>query len=459
MLTGVITDPLKELPIFLQTEGVKALEFRLDLIENLDSIAQLPAEMTTIFTARTEAHLELLSLNPTYVDLPWDCDYALIDLVRRKFPQVKILLSYHNFEETPEHLGQLVHVIRMRGGDCVKLACMAISTLDSLRMLKLVQSEYNIAGMCMGEFGQITRILGQATGNLFTYAPLTQSAATAPGQLPIETLTTLYRSHMHTDTTRIYGLIGNPVKQSIGHLCHNAIFENLGEDAVYVKMALKKEETREFFELIESLPIYGLSVTMPLKERVMSTAAVNTLKRTQAGWIRENTDADGAMDAIEERFSLQGKTVAIIGTGGAAKALCIGAKKRGAKVRLLSRNSEKGEELEALAKVEVDLIINATPASMPISSDALKPETTVFDINYNPMETELIKAAKAKGCPVIYGYEMFRGQALKQQEIWLEKPLEKTVFDKAFFLRFLCSDGEDLRDVLNSDNKSLSLSH
>lgn len=169
---------------------------------------------------REERLIELLTLKPDYVDLEYDSNFAdKID------PEVKIISSYHNFDETPQNLEEILKKMKELPAALYKMATMARSSLDALKMLLLVTRSEKVAGMCMGELGAITRILAPIVDSPLSYSCLED--ATAPGQIALSELIDIYNYHHLNRSTEIYGLIGDPVDKSIGHLCHNQIFKNL----------------------------------------------------------------------------------------------------------------------------------------------------------------------------------------------------------------------------------------
>nr|NGX38471.1 Shikimate dehydrogenase (NADP(+)) [Chlamydiota bacterium] len=240
----------------------------------------------------------------------------------------------------------------------------------------------------------------------------------APGQLQAQELIETYNFHDHDANTEIYGLIGNPLEQSPSHQMHNAFFKKKRINAVYVKMPLLEEELPLFFKLAKQLRIRGLSVTMPFKEKLFdyidcveekAIGAVNTLildeKITGA-----NTDGQGALDAIGD---VANKRCVIIGDGGASKAIAFEAKRRGAHITIISRRAQNLENIP-----EYDILINTTPVACPIDLSELLPRRVVMDINVLHTTTPFMLRAKALGCRLIYGLEMFERQAHGQFLRW-----------------------------------------
>src|SRR5262249_20320126 len=145
-----------------------------------------------------------------------------------------------------------------------------------------------------------------------------------------------------------------------------------------------------------------------------------------------------ALDAIEKRGAVYGRSILVIGAGGAAKAIVIEAATRGASVTVLNRTADKAKEIAQLVKGRgggfellpdvcrkgYDVIINCIPESDLIDEQWILPEKIAMDIVYIPKDTAfLIKAAKKK-CRIVYGYEMFIGQAVEQERIWFQDRID-----------------------------------
>lgn len=340
-------------------------------------------------------------------------------LKKPTYPHTEIS-TYHNYEETPDDLEAVL--ASLPPASIYKISTMANSTLDALRMLLFVKKHPNVAGMCMGPLGQITRILAPIVSTPFTFAALGLEAA--PGQLQVDELLITYRFRSLTPRTKIFGLIGNPISQSPSHKTHNATFHSRHYDAVYVKLLLQEEELPAFFPLAKELGISGLSVTIPFKEKLFpyldhleekakEIGAVNTLTFDGHAITGANTDADGALDAIEEHTLVQGKRVVLLGAGGSAKAIECEAKRRGA---LLSVHSRRFKNLDQIPPH--DILINTTPALCPISLNALCSNTIVMDINFSRQGSPLIQRAIQLGCIPILGEAMFVRQAEGQFSRW-----------------------------------------
>lgn len=392
----------------------------------------------------------LFSLNPDFFDLEYDMDPSFIKKISSNYPEVKIICSYHNFEKTPLDLSAILSRMELPFFYAYKLATLALSSLDAFKMMQFVKNQVSIGkkiiGICMGEKGQITRILGKVYGNLINYASIDNNSSTAPGQLSIEELLNIYNYKSLNSTTSIYALIGNPIDKSLGHFIHNKVIKHQNLNSVYLKIPIEVHELEEWISLIKNLNFQGFSVTMPLKEYILSyldeidrdakkIGAANTVLIEEKKLIGFNTDGIGAIDALENKGPIQGKKVIIIGSGGAAKAIAYVATQRGAKVVILNRTAQKAKELadqikgrgEGIEKMEqeyltgYDILINCTPLQLPINPSYILPRATVMDIQTVPKESLLLFHAKQKGATVVYGYEMFINQAIAQDELWFKE--------------------------------------
>ncbi len=434
-----------------------AIELRLDLFPlNQESVKSLLQEsscpvMLTLRkasqggkfsgteTEREALILQFLALEPPFFDLEYDMRPQFLNDVIKKYPKTQFVLSYHNFHETPNDLEGIYRAMQEYTAYSYKIAVMAQSANDALRALLFVKDHPRTSVICMGEKGAFARVLGPVAGNLIDYGSL-DSSKTAPGQLPVQEMVDIYRYPLLNRQTSIYGLIGDPVEKSFGHLYHNGVFRDRELNAVYVKMSVKPEELAEFIPLARAIGIRGLSVTIPLKEKILpfldaiepcaqQSGAVNTLLFKKGKIIGTNTDGPGALDAVEKKRSVQGCKVVVIGAGGAGRSIAFEAKARGADVLILNRTVARAKEVAAdlgckaggLDEVpgDYDILINCAPDPMPIAAALIRPETLVMDVVYFPKETELLKAAFLKKCQIVYGEEMFLNQAARQTAFWM----------------------------------------
>ena len=257
--------------------------------------------------------------------------------------------------------------------------------------------------------------------------------------------------------TRIFALIGNPVSHSMSPAIHNAAFTELNIDSIYV--AFQVEDVKNALAGMRALDNFrGMSVTIPHKIEVMQyvdeipdvdrhIGSINTVVKEDGKLIGFNTDGPGALKAfIDAGIELAGKNVLMLGAGGAARAIAFTLAQKGniGKLVLLDINEEFLSQLSGDLKsgtnavivpgvlnpaaieehmASADLIINCTPVGMHPNEDAtlvdddlFRPGQVVFDVVYNPLETKMLRQAKAKGLKVIPGVEMFINQAILQFE-------------------------------------------
>jgi 3-dehydroquinate dehydratase/shikimate dehydrogenase len=426
---------------------VDLIEMRLDCFDNLSLLKK--CDFPSIFTFRKAAQggqkkidettrlqvlKKLLILEPMYLDIEADTDPAFIESVAKEYPNVKLIGSYHNFQETPQDLDTLLQGMFNPHFSIYKIAVMAGSTLDMLRLMLFAKScKVPLAPISLGEYGKPSRVLAKVMGSALDYAGLSEDPFLQ--RYSLQTLHETFHYQRLNTETQIYALIGDPIEHSIGDLYHNA---NFSHNAVYLKMRVKPSELKEFFRLTGKLPITGLSVTRPLKELVLSQmdivdkealaiGAVNTVTRHQGKLIGSNTDAPGALNAIERHTVVKSKRVAILGAGGTARAIAYEAKKRGAHVLIFNRTFARARRIQdnlgclayplgELGLQDYDILINTVPFEsffLPI-----RPKSIAMDVVYVPKETPFLLEAKKLGCVCIYGEEMFIEQANLQQNQW-----------------------------------------
>ncbi len=395
----------------------------------------------------------LASLNPTYIDLEYPVSLVFFNHFKQEYPGIKIILSYHNFKQTPLSLSEVLEEMQVMKAHFYKIAVMAHSSLDTLSLLDFAKSAAsNVIAMSMGETGGLSRILASIVGSCFTYASLDQDQTTAIGQLSAKELIDVYDYKSLTPSTAIYGLIGYPVEGSVSHFSHNKVMQALNLSSIYIKIPVLEEQLSYFFKLAKKLGFRGLSVTMPLKEQILpyldeidpvakKIGAVNTLIFTDRGIKGYNTDGIGALDAIENKIKVKGKKLILIGAGGACKAIAWEACQRGADVLIFNRNERKARELadrlgcrggsldQVGMAIDQDeaILVNGTPDPLPIDAQWIHPGLILMDLKTKPKMTEFLLKGQEKGCSVIYGYEMFINQAVAQFAIWFNLITTKTL--------------------------------
>ena len=243
-------------------------------------------------------------------------------------------------------------------------------------------------------------------------------------------------------------VIGDPIDHSLSPIIHTTAYKSLGIDDEFVfnAVCVPANELEKYMKQVKEQPINGLAVTVPHKQaivnfldRVDDTAkeigAVNTVVKEGGLLVGYNTDWIGAVDALEAVVDLKDKKVALIGTGGAARAIAYGVKQSGARLTIFGRDSSKVIEISKQfgampahidAQSEIaghDIIINATSVGLSqktepelVAQNLLDADHVVFDITY-PRETMLLRSAEKAGARTITGLEMLIYQAIPQCEL------------------------------------------
>jgi 3-dehydroquinate dehydratase/shikimate dehydrogenase len=294
---------------------------------------------------------------------------------------------------------------------------------------------------------------------MLTFGSLRRGAESAAGQPTVAELRDLYRVKQLSRAGEVFGVIGNPVGHSRSPLMHNAALKALNRDGVY--LPLEVDDVGSFVcgfahpkTRILDWNLRGLSVTIPHKLAIIpyldfvdatarGVGAVNTVVVEGDELLGYNTDVAGAMKPLDEMIDVKGARVAVMGSGGSARAICYGLSMRGADVTIYARDLKKARpladefgartaSLESF-KGEADVVINCSPVGMSgpgeglslIKAESLEGVKLVYDLIYTPEETALLADAKRAGCRTLGGLAMLVGQAAEQFRLWtgLEAPV------------------------------------
>ncbi|MDA7950781.1 MAG: shikimate dehydrogenase [Pirellulaceae bacterium] len=465
----------------LVEQGAKLVELRLDYISRNVDLSRLLKDRPgpVVVTCRRredggrwrgteEARQMLLRVaiasGAEYVDLEEDIAEKL-----PRFGSTKRIVSYHNFQETPEDLDALHARLAMANADIVKIATMANSVDDNLRVLKLIkESTIPTIGLCMGEIGTPTRILNAKFGSPFTYAAFQADREFAPGQISYAEMKKVYHYEKINAETEFYGVIADPVGHSLSPIVHNTAFQHDGLNKVYLPFRVVREDLESFLESCPEFGVKGLSVTIPHKESVLpkidhqdpsveEVQSVNTILFTKSGLYGYNTDFQAALvclakgvGAEEIEGAFEGKTALVLGAGGVSKTIANGLHHNGAKVVVTARTDERAERLagtlgcrvvkwEKRQEIIPDILVNGTPVGMhpnldetPFDIEHLPPTAVVFDTVYNPERTLLLKQAREANLTAISGAEMFIRQAAMQYRLFTGKKAPKDIMYRVF---------------------------
>lgn len=476
---------------YLVDQGAQLVELRVDYVGRAVNLKRLLGDRPgpVVITARRRedggrwmrSEQERLALLRTaivegveYVDIESDVAAQI-----PRYGTTKRIISFHDFEETPENLEELHAAMAEEDADIVKIATMANSFSDNLRMIDLVKkAKVPTIGICMGEMGLITRIMSDRLGSPFTYATFNKEKEMAPGLLEWRELQELYRYKTINPETGWFGVVGDPIAHSYSPLIHNHAFGDQDVNARYVPIRVPRRDLDDFISHAKEMGFLGLSVTIPNKEEALrlctqaessanGIGAVNTLILQDNDVLGYNTDYRAAMDCIEEAMnldrgqerSLAGTAAMVLGAGGVSRAIVYGLKHRGCSVYIASRTTERSQTLasefgcravewDQRHEIKANLLVNGTPVGMhpnvdvsPYNESAINELMTVFDTIYNPENTMLIKHAIKRKARIITGVDMFVRQAAYQFKLFTGKEapaalMRKTIKEATNPVRF-----------------------
>src|SRR5215469_817975 len=391
-----------------------------------------------------------------WCDVEMETFRELPDGFLRSYPvPPRILLSIHDFERMPK-LPRKIVVAQHGQVDALKIAARAKSIVDSVRLLKVAWRSRNLVAVPMGELGLPARLLALREGSELAYAPVAE--ATAPGQVSLDEVLRLYRSHLLTRRTRVYGLVGDPIGHSLSPLLHNTGFARRRVNAVYLPFLVP--QLGDFLKAVPDFGIQGFSVTIPHKRAVLKhleeceplaaeIGAVNTVVVRRDGSLYGcNTDYVGVLRALQGRMRVEDSRVLIFGAGGSARAAAFALARAGAIVCICARRENAAKQLAravggeavprgALRTESFDAMLNATPVGMhphegisPLSVHELQCRI-VMDLIYRPERTKLLEIAAQKGIATVSGVNMFLAQGFAQWEIWTGKRAPEAAMRRA----------------------------
>jgi 3-dehydroquinate dehydratase/shikimate dehydrogenase len=398
-----------------------------------------------------------------------------------------LIASMHDFQTRPTDLLRRLAAARtIRNASIFKIAYRARSLRDSLELLDLCrEADRPTIALGMGEYGTLSRVLAPKFGGFLTFASLGAQSATAPGQPTLAELTDLYRFRSIDPATSVYGIIGSPVTHSLSPKVHNAGFDLLKHNAVYVPLPIAGSDDPEtsfasfkatVLDLVHHshLDFCGASVTLPHKENLVRLAreqswkmddlsalcgSANTLVIARAGSASPrchiaNTDASAALSLVQMSIpDVRGADVLILGAGGVGRALAFACALRGAHVTIANRTIDKAVALAAEMRSKIpgsqvytspldqrtntfDIVMQCTSVGMTGATLGQSPLPAEFwkgtrrpvalETIYSPHETKLLHDAAAAGCQAIRGRDMFIRQAVAQMQVWVPSAGDQT---------------------------------
>ncbi len=395
------------------------------------------------------------SKNFAYVDFETDFNVPSLLDAASAFG-VKIIRSLHKFDGPIENLSQQIMDIKQSSNEIPKIAFMPKTLQDVTNLFKETQKLKNqeFIVCAMGNLGLSSRILAYKSGSYLTYtSPLeTMQNVQGIGHIDPKTLVELYNFRNLNQETKIFAVTGFPLKVTSSPKIHNEGYKAHNINAVFIPLASTSIE--ESFAFAEQVGISGMAVTVPYKEKLLNIldevdvqvgeiGACNTVFRNKNLWVGRNTDAFGVMCALQQflgEHKLKHKKVAIIGAGGAAKAVAFAVKQMGGKACVFNRTLDHAktladkfgfdyaplsEESVSILDRYSDLIIQTTNVGMHSTAPSSKENNPIWfykfrgneklmDIIYDPEETAVMKCAKNAGCDVCNGLPMLKFQGEKQ---------------------------------------------
>ena len=464
-------------------QGAKFIELRLDFLAKPPDFKRLLQDKPCAILATvrrpadggrwggTEDTRRMLLRQAIVAGVDWvDLESDVISAIPR-FGKVQRIVSYHNLQSVPADLEKIHEAMCKTDADVVKIAVRAQTPVDNLRVLALLKAPAKpTVAFCMGDMGMPSRILGAKYGAPFTYAAFNPERGIAPGLPSFTDLKSIYYYPQVNAETQVFGVLGDPVAHSLSPLIHNKAMRQLGVNAVYLPIRVPRSDFAASVKAFERLDIKGYSITIPHKEAaaalaatkdeaVTLTQAANTLVRGEGGFTASNTDYQGVIESLRANLPtdpppadvskpLAGRVALILGAGGVARAVAFALRSEGVLTTIANRTSERAQKLAedvGCKHVEwgarhgslCDLLINCTSVGMhpnvdesPVHHSFLKTGLLVFDTVYTPETTMLVKEARARGCKVITGVELFVRQAALQFKLFTGREAPAELFRK-----------------------------
>ncbi len=360
-------------------------------------------------------------------------------------PGHRTVRSFHNFQSTPS-ADSIVKLLSDGEQEISKGAFMASSFTDLHSIFEATRKlgrKHVILGM--GDTGMVTRIRQAVLGNEFTFGYV--GTPTAPGQLSADELERL------GDGCRIVGITGDPVTHSKSPQMQNAAIAAAGINAIYLRFG--SPDLAHMRDVMTEYGITGMNVTIPHKQEaipqmdsvsktVETVGAMNTIINKDGWFVGENTDVDG-ITATFSSEDIDGKSVLIMGSGGAARAAGYAFTEMGCDTYIIGRNRntvdavcrDLGTEYAPSPEADrYDIVVNCTPIGMytegryPADVTRITDKQTVFDMVYG-IKTPLLSAAEGAGCRTFDGSDMLVGQGAASFRHWFGREADTKVMKEA----------------------------
>lgn len=446
------------------------IEIRLDLNPGLDLEAAVTGTSKPILaTLRSEVEggrgpndpetrsrilLRALECGAHLIDFEWNRDR---DLLRRSgIEPERAILSWHDPSGTPEDIQSLAASMLEECSGLIKIVPTAKSLEDLGRILALVtdrnglgrRDRSRIIAFAMGPVGLPSRFLAPLFGAPVSFVAWDEAREAAPGQQSAARMLRV-AGHLAGPPRRLYGVVGADVSASLSPVLYGAAFRAAGEPDLMVPISVPDEAelgallTHRGGTMFDRLgmEVHGYAVTTPYKAHAAAVAtltsprmrragAANTLVLKPEAIVGENTDADGAVGSLKAQgIDVQGRTVLVQGTGGAARGAAVGLHLAGAEVLLRGRDADRARQVaEEIGVLWCDpddcagaeVLVNATPLGrspedpLPFDPDEMLLAAAVVDMVYGPTATPLVLHAREAGLTVVDGRRMLAFQMMAQ---------------------------------------------
>lgn len=422
-----------------------------------------------------ERHDRLLRAANRYdlieLEAPRDLVPCLLDVI----PENHRLISWHGETGCPGDLSKRYVELRAWNARLYRLTTNATNISDGIGVLEFLKSidRQDVIAFACGLPGLMSRLMAPRFGATFVYG-MAGPEWGDDGTPPIARLIDDYGMPALPLVEVLCGIVGNPVSHSLSPRLHNAAYRMLDFPGLF--LALQVELFDQFWRdvvdnnRLEALGVSfrGLTVASPHKEQALNqakntsrmvrrAAATNIIVRNGQGWKADTTDPDGVVEAIRERaINLNNKKAAVIGCGGAGRAVAAALQEAGAEVVLVNRGSERGRRAVELLELPfvplsdfsvngVSLLVNATPVGrddnqLPFDLSGLDDDAIVVDLVYGENQTPLVKKALALTGTAIDGREVLMIQVSRQFKLMTGYEMPRSVFEQVLGCEYADAD-------------------
>jgi 3-dehydroquinate dehydratase/shikimate dehydrogenase len=444
--------------------SVQWLEVRADLAGEIDADwLRDHFHGRLIYSFRNDAidrQQHLVAAAAKYDRVELDADRDFTPELLSHVPQEQRIVSWHGQASNPSELRERFDYISSVAAALYKVVTKSERISEEFLPLWLLKSlrRTDTIAYSHGTLGFWNRLLGLQLGAPAIYGAV---APGAPAEPTVAKLIADYGLPEVTPVQELFAIIGNPVFHSLSPRLHNASYRAMGYPALFVPLLVDSFEEfwREFVlsKTLDSLgfPINGMTVASPHKEEALQAAtnvssmarqaeAANILVRNNGWWNADTTDPDVVYAAKQQRsVNVREKRAAVIGCGGAGRAIAAALVESGAGVTLINRGAERGEHAAALLGLVYvplpdfdahgyDIVVNATPVGrdtdeIPFKIERLNNEAVVIDLVYGSRPTPLIGGTRARHQVAIDGRDVLLTQVRHQFQMMTGKEMPDAI--------------------------------